>query len=81
MVTTSRYQDVFKHMSHPAEPPSDLFVRVLRVPRSIADALVAHEFTSLEQLAYTPVEELLELPDLEAWLLRELREHARLPIW
>jgi transcription termination factor NusA len=64
-------------MSLPDESPSELFVRTMRMPRSVADALVAGEVKSIEELAYIPWDELLAVPGAEAWLLRELREHAR----
>jgi N utilization substance protein A len=59
------------------ESPSAMFMRVLRVPKAIADALVAAEVTSLEEVAYIPQSELLAIPSVEHWLLLDLRERAR----
>ena len=54
-----------------------MFVRQLRIPRAIAEALVAGEVTSIEELAYIPLQELLAVPNVEAWVLHDLRERAR----
>jgi transcription termination/antitermination protein NusA len=64
-------------MSLPDESPSELFMRALRMPKAVAEALVAGEVTSIEELAYIPLEELLAVPSVERWLLLELREQAR----
>ena len=64
-------------MSLPDESPSAMFVRTLRMPKAIAEALVAGQVNSIEELAYIPVKELLAVPNVESWLLQELRDQAR----
>jgi hypothetical protein len=64
-------------MSLPDESPSEMLMRTLRMPKAVAEALVAAEVVSIEELAYIPLEELLAVPSVERWLLLELREQAR----
>lgn len=64
-------------MSLPDELPSAMFVRRLRMPKAVAEALVASHVTTVEELAYIPLNELLAVPSVELWLLRDLRELAR----
>ena len=54
-----------------------MFVRILRMPASVAESLVAGQITSIEELAYVPLEELHAVPNAEPWLLNELRTQAR----
>lgn len=64
-------------MSQPDEKPSEVFMRRLGMPKAVADALVASQVTTLEELAYIPLEDLLSVRSVEPWLLRELRDQAR----
>ena len=60
------------------ESPSAEFQRKLHVDATLADRLVAGGLTTLEEVAYVPLAELLEvsaLPSESAW---ELRRIARL---
>jgi N utilization substance protein A len=65
-------------MSTPEESAEATFVRVLGVPQMVARALCSSEITSLEELAYVPVAELLAVKGIQEWLLLELRERARI---
>lgn len=55
----------------------DLFVEHLEIDEEFAELLVEEGFTSLEQLAYIPVEELLDIEDLDEELAEELRTRAK----
>jgi len=48
-------------MAMPDEDPRELFMRVLDVERSVAELLVAHRITTLEEIAYVPHDELLAI--------------------
>lgn len=54
-----------------------LFTSALDVDESIADILVQECFTSLEEIAYVPVEELLSIEEFDEDLVNDLRERAR----
>lgn len=55
----------------------DLFAEYLEIDEEFAELLVEEGFTSLEQLAYIPVEELLDIKDLDEELAEELRTRAK----
>ena len=59
------------------ETPAELFIRVLQVPPELAATLVANGFTSLEEIAYVPVNEFSSLADLHEPQIRALRMRAR----
>lgn len=52
-------------------------MRVLGIPEQVADALSAMGFTSIEEVAYVPIQELKATPDVPEWLILELRDRAR----
>lgn len=54
-----------------------LFAKVLEVPESVAVLLVRAGMTTLEEVAYVPVRELMETPGVSTELLRQVREKAR----
>jgi len=54
-----------------------LFVQVLGVPESAAKSLIRAGMTSLEEVAYVPLSELLETPGVSPELLSQAREKAR----
>jgi transcription termination factor NusA len=64
-------------MSSPDDSPSAMFTRTLRMPQALAEALVAGEVTSVEELAYIPLEELLTISAVGRESLVEWRETAR----
>jgi len=65
-------------MSAPEESPSALFQRALKIPAALADRLDAEGFTSIEEVAYVPLAEILEASGLDSEAVHELRRIARL---
>ncbi len=53
-----------------------LFTQVLGVDEEIAVLLVAHGFSSLEEVAYVPKEELLAIEEFDEEIVEELRNRA-----
>jgi transcription termination/antitermination protein NusA len=56
---------------------ASLFVTVLAVPESVAVSLVRAGMTTLEEVAYVPLLELLETPGVGPEILKQAREKAR----
>jgi N utilization substance protein A len=54
-----------------------LFMEKLDVDEEIADLLIAEGFTSLEQVAYVPMEEMLEIESFDEDMANELRTRAK----
>ena len=54
-----------------------LFVEKLDVDVEVADILIAEGFTSLEELAYVPLQELLEMEAFDEDTITELRNRAK----
>ncbi|TKB49281.1 transcription termination/antitermination protein NusA [Ferrimonas sediminicola] len=54
-----------------------LFVDGLDIDDEFAEVLVDEGFTSLEEIAYVPIQELLEIEGLEEEMVEELRERAK----
>jgi N utilization substance protein A len=54
-----------------------LFIDKLAVDEEIAQLLVAEGFTTLEEIAYVPVNEMLEIDDFDEELVKTLRERAK----
>jgi N utilization substance protein A len=55
----------------------DLFRAQLHVDEEVANALVDEGFTSLDEVAYLPVAELLEIEDFDEPLVEQLRRNAK----
>jgi N utilization substance protein A len=55
----------------------DLFVRLLDVDEDLATELVSEGFTSLEEVAYVPIEEMLEIESFDEDIVEELRRRAK----
>jgi len=55
----------------------DLFVRSLDVDQDVADILIQEGFSSLEEVAYVPINEMLEIEALDEGTVNELRSRAR----
>lgn len=53
-----------------------LFTQVLEIDEEIAELLVAHGFSSLEEVAYVPKEELLAIEAFDEEIVDELRNRA-----
>ncbi len=54
-----------------------LFVEKLDVDVEVADILIAEGFTSLEEVAYVPLQEMLEIESFDADTVAELRARAK----
>ncbi|MGC8508920.1 MAG: transcription termination factor NusA [Thiomonas sp.] len=64
-------------LTQEAEGMRRLFVEKLDVDQEVADILIAEGFTSLEELAYVPINEMLEIEAFDEDTVNELRERAR----
>lgn len=65
-----------KHQAE-AHAAIETFVTYLDVDREFASALVEEGFSSLEELAYVPADELLDIDGLDEDMVEELRERAK----
>jgi transcription termination/antitermination protein NusA len=54
-----------------------LFVEKLDVDQEVADILIAEGFTSLEEVAYVPMQEMLEIESFDEDTVNELRTRAK----
>lgn len=54
-----------------------LFVDKLDVDQEVADILIAEGFTSLEEVAYVPLQEMLEIESFDEDTVHELRTRAK----
>ena len=61
---------------HEVQEQRELFVEKLEVDEEIADILIANGFTSLEEIAYVPVGELLAIEEFDEDIVEELRSRA-----
>ena len=55
----------------------ELFVSKLDVDTEVADILIAEGFTSLEEVAYVPLQEMLEIESFDEDTVQELRTRAK----
>ncbi len=55
----------------------DLFIAKLDVDEEVADILVQEGFNTLEEVAYVPLEEMLEIESFDEATINELRSRAR----
>ena len=60
-----------------AEKIKEMFMRELDIDEDLADTLVQEGFSTLEELAYVPAKELLEIEAFDEELVEELRKRAR----
>ncbi len=65
-----------KHRSE-AESITHTFMEQLDIDEDLAEVLVAEGFSSIEELAYVPTKELLEIEGFNEELVEELRRRAR----
>ena len=63
--------------SQETESMRRLFVEKLDVDQEVADILISEGFTSLEELAYVPINEMLDIEAFDEDTVNELRERAR----
>lgn len=54
----------------------NLFTSALEIDEEIANLLVAHGFSSLEEIAYVPKEELMDIEEFDEEIVEELRNRA-----
>src|SRR5690606_34514744 len=54
-----------------------LFMEKLDVDQEVADILIQEGFTSLEEVAYVPINEMLEIEAFDEDIVNELRSRAR----
>ena len=54
-----------------------LFIEKLDVDEEVADILISEGFTSLEEVAYVPINEMLEIEAFDEETVNELRSRAR----
>ena len=55
----------------------EVFVKELDIDEDLAGVLVAEGFTSVEEVAYVPLEEMLNIEDFDQDLVEELRRRAK----
>ncbi len=60
-----------------AERVITLFIEKLQVERDVAEALVEEDFTSIEEIAYVPVQEMLNIEGFDEEIVEELRSRAK----
>ena len=59
------------------EKVASLFQTKLGIDQQIADVLTEEGFSSIEEIAYVPVEELLQVPSFDEKVVNDLRERAK----
>ena len=59
------------------ETPQALFVRVLQVDLELATMLVTNGFTTLEEVAYVPIDEMKAIDGLDEQQIQTWRARAR----
>lgn len=64
-------------MDRSHESPAAMFKRTLQMEERLADALVAAEILSLEELAYVPMEELLGIQGVSGQEVQLFRRRAQ----
>jgi transcription termination/antitermination protein NusA len=60
-----------------AQQSMDVFIRELDVDEDIAEVLVAEGFTTIEEVAYVPVEEMLGIDGFDEEIVEALRQRAK----
>jgi N utilization substance protein A len=55
----------------------DLFIKQLDVDRELATILVQHGFSSVEEIAYVPLSEMLAIDGFDEEIIKELRNRAK----
>jgi len=70
-------QEATAKSANEAETTKQLFIDKLDVEEDVAALLVEEGFTSLEEIAYVPVEEMLEIEGFDQEIIDELRQRAK----
>lgn len=55
----------------------NLFIEALDIDEEVADILVQEGFSTLEEVAYVPIQELLEIEEFDEDIVNELRKRAK----
>ena len=69
--------NVLAEMNDPDRAVVEMFMRSLDVDERVATALLEAGLTTIEEVAYIPPQELLEIAEITQTLLLSLRERAR----
>ncbi|MEI8596484.1 transcription termination factor NusA [Photobacterium sp. Hal280] len=70
-------EDLQKKHQAEAQASIDLFVKYLEIDEEFSIVLVEEGFTSLEEVAYVPVQELMSIDGLDEETVNELRNRAK----
>lgn len=71
------HEDAEKKSEHESEKVRKMFMKKLDVDEAIADILVREGFTSVEEIAYVPVEEMLNIEEFDEEIVQALRGRAK----
>jgi N utilization substance protein A len=74
VMTDSQAQEKHEQEAHAI---LELFMEELEVDEEIAGLLVQEGFSSIEEVAYVPVNEMLEIKDFDEEIVKELRSRAK----
>ena len=74
-ILTDGHENASREMT--ADSVRKLFIEKLDVDAEVADILIAEGFSSLEEVAYVPLEEMLEIESFDEATVEELRSRAR----
>ncbi len=69
--------NVLVEMGEPYHAPVEMFMQSLDVDERVATALVEAGLTTIDEVAYIPLQELLEIAEVTQTFLLSLRERAR----
>ena len=72
----SAEESAVKHEQE-SESVRKLFIEKLDVDAEVADILISEGFTSLEEVAYVPMQEMLEVESFDEDMVNELRTSAK----
>jgi len=76
--TNSLLREELFVMSHEDEKAAvEMFMRILKTSEAEALAILAEGHTSLEEIAYVPLDELFEITGIEKARVAEIRDLAR----
>ena len=59
------------------ETPANMFRRILKIPERFAAAYDAAGYTSIDEIAYVPIEELKSVVEMPDWVFDDIRKRAR----
>ena len=70
-------QEAAQKQDEEAKSFIDDFIKYLSVDEDVASALVEEGFTTLEEVAYVPIEELSSIEGFDEEIVSELRDRAK----